>query len=118
MELDHADDESSHGTDAPELDTCDDEYSSIPAARVVDPTVPPKLGDHVVLWPVHAQGTPTLHQVALLGRGADRQCGDWRHTVRHVLINDMPGDRYGKRFKCHAPAMIEMALDRLARIIA
>ena len=45
-------------------------------------------------------------------------CGDWRHTVRHVLINDMPADRYGKRFHCHAPAMLEIALDRLGRIIA
>jgi hypothetical protein len=45
-----------------------------------------------------------------------RQCGDWRHTVRHVLINDMPADRYGKRFHCHAPAMLEIALDRLSRI--
>jgi hypothetical protein len=45
-----------------------------------------------------------------------RQCGDWRHTVRHVLINDMPADRYGKRFHCHAPAMLALALDRLARV--
>jgi len=44
-----------------------------------------------------------------------RQCGDWRRTVRHVLINDMPAERYGKRFHCHAPAMIEIALDRLSR---
>jgi hypothetical protein len=44
-----------------------------------------------------------------------RQCGDWRHTVRHVLINDMPAEKYGKRFKCHAPAMMELALDRLSR---
>jgi hypothetical protein len=47
-----------------------------------------------------------------------RQCGDWRHTVRHVLINDMPPDRYGRRFHCDAPAMIELALDRLGRILA
>ena len=46
-----------------------------------------------------------------------RQCGDWRHTVRHVLINDMPADGYGKRFHCHAPAMIEITLDRLSRIV-
>ena len=45
-----------------------------------------------------------------------RQCGDWRHTVRHVLIKDMPAERYGKRFKCHAPAMLDLALDRLSRI--
>ena len=45
-----------------------------------------------------------------------RQCGDWRHTVKHVFINDMPLDRYGKRFHCHAPAMLELALDRLSRI--
>lgn len=44
-----------------------------------------------------------------------RQCGDWRHAVRHILINDMPPDRYGRRFKCHAPAMLELALDRLAK---
>ena len=46
-----------------------------------------------------------------------RLCGDWRHTVQHVFINDMPAAQYGKRFKCHAPAMIELALDRLGRII-
>jgi hypothetical protein len=46
------------------------------------------------------------------------QCGDWRHTVRHVLIDDMPPDRYGRRFHCNAPAMIELALDRLGRIMA
>jgi len=45
-----------------------------------------------------------------------RQCGDWRRTVRHVLINDMPAERYGKRFHCQAPAMIEIALDRLSRV--
>jgi hypothetical protein len=45
-----------------------------------------------------------------------RQCGNWRRTVRHVFINDMPPDRYDKRFKCHAPAMIDLALDRLARV--
>src|ERR1700739_3735097 len=45
-----------------------------------------------------------------------RQCGDWRHTVRHVLINDMAPDRYGKRFHCHSPAMLDSALDRLSRI--
>ncbi len=44
-----------------------------------------------------------------------RQCGDW-HTVKHVFINDMPLERYGKRFKCHAPAMLELVLDRLSRI--
>jgi len=44
------------------------------------------------------------------------QCGDWRHTVRHVLINDMPLDRYGKRFRCHGRPMLDMALDRLERI--
>lgn len=47
-----------------------------------------------------------------------RQCGDWRHTVQHVLIDDMPSDRYGRRFHCNAPAMIELALDRLGRIMA
>jgi hypothetical protein len=36
--------------------------------------------------------------------------------VRHVLINDMSLDRYGKRFKCHAPAMLDLALARLARV--
>lgn len=44
-----------------------------------------------------------------------RQCGDWRHTVRHVLVDDMPLDRYGKRFHCHAPAMLDLALQRLSR---
>jgi hypothetical protein len=47
-----------------------------------------------------------------------RQCGDWRHTVRHVLINDMPLDRYGKRFRCHASAMLDLALGRLGQITA
>lgn len=45
-----------------------------------------------------------------------RQCGDWRHTVKHVFINDMSPEKYGKRFHCHAPGMIEIALDRLSRI--
>jgi hypothetical protein len=49
-------------------------------------------------------------------RAVLRKCGDWRHTVRHVLINDMSLDRYGKRFKCHAPAMLDLALDRLSRL--
>jgi hypothetical protein len=45
-----------------------------------------------------------------------RLCGDWQHTVKHVLINDMPAEQYGKQFKCHAPAMLELALDRPSRI--
>ena len=45
-----------------------------------------------------------------------RQCGDWRHTVHHVFINDMTPEHYGKRFHCDAPAMIATALDRLSRI--
>ena len=43
-----------------------------------------------------------------------RLCGDWRHTVQHVFINDMPAAQYGKRFKCHAPAMIEPVEDDVA----
>jgi hypothetical protein len=45
-----------------------------------------------------------------------RQCGDWGHTVRHVFMNDVTPEEYGKRLKCHAPAMLELALDRLSRI--
>jgi hypothetical protein len=41
-----------------------------------------------------------------------RLCGEWRHAERHVLINDMPADGKGKRFRCHAPAMLDIALDR------
>jgi hypothetical protein len=42
-----------------------------------------------------------------------RQCGDWRHTLRHVFINDMMPERCGRRFHCHAQLMIETALARL-----
>jgi len=46
-----------------------------------------------------------------------RECGDWRHTVRHVLINDMPVERYARRFHCHAPAMLDLPLNRLAVVM-
>jgi hypothetical protein len=46
-----------------------------------------------------------------------RQCGDWRHTVRHVLIDDMPLDQYGKRFHCRAPLMLDLALRRLCTVL-
>jgi hypothetical protein len=46
-----------------------------------------------------------------------KKCGDWRHTVRHILIDDMKPEQYGKRFHCHAPAMLDGALDRLSRVI-
>lgn len=45
-----------------------------------------------------------------------RQCGDWRHTVSHVLIDDMSVERYGKRFRCNARAMLDSALNRLSGI--
>jgi hypothetical protein len=47
-----------------------------------------------------------------------RNCGDWRHVIQHVLIDDMPLDRYGKRFHCLAPAMLDSALSRLSKLIA
>jgi hypothetical protein len=34
-----------------------------------------------------------------------------------VLIEDMALDRYGKRFRCNAPAMLDVALARLSRFI-
>ena len=46
-----------------------------------------------------------------------RNCGDCRHTVQHVLIDDMSLERYGKRFRCNAPAMLDLALARLSRLI-
>lgn len=46
-----------------------------------------------------------------------RNCGEWRHPIQHVLIDDMPLDRYGKRFHCLAPAMVEMALSRLSKLM-
>ena len=44
-----------------------------------------------------------------------QQCGDMRHTVRHILIEDMTPERYGKRFHCSGTAMLDMALERLSR---
>jgi hypothetical protein len=46
-----------------------------------------------------------------------KKCGDWRHTVSHILIDDMKPEQYGKRFRCHAPAMLDTALDRLSRAL-
>jgi hypothetical protein len=34
-----------------------------------------------------------------------------------VLIGDMAGERYEERFMCHAPSMLEIALDRLGRVM-
>lgn len=49
---------------------------------VADPTVPPKPGDYVVLWPGDAQGTPSLHQLAPPGCGADKaEIGATMHKV-------------------------------------
>lgn len=45
-------------------------------------------------------------------------CGESRHVVQHVLIEDMTPEQYGKRYRCHAPAMIDIALSRLAKIMA
>ena len=42
-----------------------------------------------------------------------RNCGDWQHIIRHVLIDDMPLERYGKRFHCAAGATLDLALARL-----
>jgi hypothetical protein len=55
---------------------------------------------------------PPEERAALL-----RHCGDWRHPVRHMLINDMAPQQYGKRFKCHAPAMMDIALRRLEKML-
>jgi SOS-response transcriptional repressor LexA len=49
---------------------------------IADPNVPPKPGDHVVLWPTDAQGTPSLHQLAPTGSGADKaETGVTMHKV-------------------------------------
>src|SRR5665213_3300134 len=39
---------------------------------IADPAVVPKPGDHVVVWPAEAERTPTLHQLAPPGCGADK----------------------------------------------
>ena len=46
-----------------------------------------------------------------------RQCGDVRHTVQHILINDMTPEQYGKRFKCNGLAMLDIALERVSRML-
>ena len=46
-----------------------------------------------------------------------QQCGDVRHTVRHILIEDVTPEQYGKRFKCNGPAMLEIALERVSRML-
>jgi hypothetical protein len=56
--------------------------------------------------------TPPEQRARLL-----KECGDWRHIVKHVLLEDMPVERYGKRFHCNGPAMLDVALERLATIL-
>jgi hypothetical protein len=56
--------------------------------------------------------TPPEERTRLL-----KECGDWRHIVKHVLLEDMSVERYGKRFHCNAPAMLEVALERLSIIL-
>jgi len=46
-----------------------------------------------------------------------RGCGDTRHTVRHILIDDMTPEQYGKRFNCNGPAMLDIALERVSRLL-
>src|SRR5689334_4068627 len=49
---------------------------------VADPAVPPKPGDHVVMWPADATGSPTLHQLAPPGCGADKaEAGTTMHKI-------------------------------------
>jgi hypothetical protein len=49
---------------------------------IADPAVPPKPGDHVVMWPTGAQGTLTLHRLAVSGDGADKaENGGTMHKV-------------------------------------
>ena len=44
-------------------------------------------------------------------------CGDTRHTVQHILIADMTPEQYGKRFHCNGPAMLDIALERVGRLL-
>jgi len=56
--------------------------------------------------------TPPEERIRLL-----KECGDWRHIVKHVLLEDMPVERYGKRFYCNAPVMLDVALERLSTVL-
>jgi hypothetical protein len=56
---------------------------------------------------------PPEERAALLKR-----CGDARHTVRHILIEDLTPEQYGKRFNCNGPAMLDIALERISRVLA
>jgi hypothetical protein len=47
-----------------------------------------------------------------------KRCGDARHTIRHILIDDMTPEQYGKRFNCNGPAMLDIALERLSKMLA
>ena len=46
-----------------------------------------------------------------------KQCGDWQHIVKHVLLEDMSLQRYGERYHCNAPAMLDVALERLSAVL-
>jgi hypothetical protein len=56
--------------------------------------------------------TPPEERTRLL-----KECGDWRHILKHVVLEDMPVERYGQRFHCNAPAMLDVALERLSVIL-
>ena len=47
-----------------------------------------------------------------------KNCGDARHTVRHILIDDMAPEQYGTRFNCTGPAMLDIAIERVSRRLA
>ncbi len=46
-----------------------------------------------------------------------KNCGDVRHTVSHILIDDMTPEQYGKQFHCNGPAMLDIALARISPML-
>jgi hypothetical protein len=46
-----------------------------------------------------------------------KNCGAWRHLAKHVLIDDMPLERYSRRFRCNGSVMLAITLERLSTVM-